>query len=145
MALMLGIAGLLAAPAMAEPRDTPARVVVVQRGGVYGGPARGPRGYRDATYERGYETGYKDGYERGRRDARDRRYDPQRHRWYRSGDRGYKGKFGPKPVYQQAYRDAFLSGYESAFVEVYGPRRGRPGRRGNSGAGFLQFGFGFDW
>jgi hypothetical protein len=48
-------------------------------------------------------------------------------------------------MYQQAYRDAFLSGYESAFVEMYGPRRGGPGRRGNGGTGFFQFGFGFDW
>jgi hypothetical protein len=89
-------------------------------------------GFAAAHYARlGYDTGYRDGYEKGRGDARSGRrdrYDPARHKWFKSASRGYKNHYGAKPAYQQVYRSGFQTGYEAAFRETYGyGGRGRPG------------------
>ena len=53
---------------------------------------------------------------KGREDAQDRdSYDPVRHSWYRSGDRGYNSRYGTKESYKLAYRDGFEAGYEQAY------------------------------
>lgn len=55
------------------------------------------------------ESGYRDGLLKGREDAEDRDdYDPSRHSWYRSADRGYERGYGTRDDYREQYRRAFL-------------------------------------
>ena len=62
------------------------------------------------------ESGYRDGLFKGREDAEDRDdYDPSRHSWYRSADRGYESRYGTKDDYREQYRRAFLEGYNEAY------------------------------
>ena len=64
------------------------------------------------------QNGVNDGYEKGIDDARRRRsFDPLRHEWYRSGDRHYEGRFGPREQYKDSYREGFKSGYERGYRE----------------------------
>ncbi len=93
-----------------------------------GYPQPQPYGYNysDPAFERGYA----DGYEKGLDAARDRDpYDPIRHRWYRSGDRGYGGWYGPRGHYRNTYRLGFRDGYEHGYRDgrVYRGNRGRIG------------------
>lgn len=75
-----------------------------------------------------YQNGYRDGLEKGREDARDRdSYDPVRHSRYRSADRGYSSRYGPKDQYKLVYRDGFEDGYREGFGQYRGGR-------GNSGS-----------
>jgi hypothetical protein len=68
-----------------------------------------------------YDNGYRDGLEKGREDANDRdSYDPVRHSWYRSGDRGYNSRYGTKDSYKLAYRDGFEAGYDQAYRGLNG-------------------------
>jgi hypothetical protein len=68
-----------------------------------------------------YDNGYRDGLEKGREDAQDRdSYDPVRHSWYRSGDRGYNSRYGTKDSYKLAYRDGFEAGYEQSYRGLNG-------------------------
>lgn len=70
-----------------------------------------------------YDTGYRDGVEKGREDAnRNNSYDPVRHSWYRSGDRGYNSRYGTKDSYKLTYRDGFEAGYEQSFRQLRGYR-----------------------
>ena len=78
--------------------------------------------YPDARYpesRRGYESegfrrGYEDGITKGREDVRDRdAFDPARHGWYRSADRGYNNRYGSREEYREEYRRGFLAGYDS--------------------------------
>ena len=63
-----------------------------------------------------YDNGYRDGLEKGREDLQDRdSYDPVRHSWYRSGDRGYNSRYGTRESYKLTYRDGFEAGYEQAY------------------------------
>lgn len=72
-----------------------------------------------------YDNGFRDGLEKGREDAQDRdSYDPVRHSWYRSGDRGYNSRYGTKDSYKLAYRDGFEAGYEQAYRGLNGTSRG---------------------
>jgi hypothetical protein len=76
------------------------------------------------------DRGFADGYDKGRHDAQSgRRFDPARHKWHRSGDRGYDRRYGPREEYRAVYRQAFEAGYERAFRERarYGSRY--PGQR----------------
>lgn len=80
------------------------------------GPAapgrRGYGGYQDPAFARGYS----DGYEKGHDDGEDRdRYDPVRHRDYRSADDGYFRDYGPKSAYENNYRAGFRQGYEEGY------------------------------
>jgi hypothetical protein len=91
-------------------------------GSTYGGPGRsGGPGYgrgrnpgADIASARGLDDGYRKGFEDGR--DRDRR-DPWRHRWYRDGDRGYRGSYGPRAWYERAYRSAFEQGYDQGYAD----------------------------
>jgi len=74
-----------------------------------------------------FDNGYRDGLEKGREDARDRdSYDPVRHSWYRSGDRGYNNRYGTRETYKLTYRDGFEAGYDEAYRQLrgYGTTRG---------------------
>lgn len=76
--------------------------------------------YPDARDSRGgysseaFRQGYQDGVYKGREDVDDRdSFDPARHSWYRSADRGYNSRFGSKDEYRSEYRRGFLDGYEN--------------------------------
>ena len=102
------------------------------------GASRYPEVYGSYPSDRGYannsvpfQSGQRDGYEKGREDARDNdSYDPVRHSWYRSGDRGYNNRYGTRDDYKLVYRDGFESGYERGYREVkgYGVNRGSGAR-----------------
>ena len=63
------------------------------------------------------ENGYRDGLVKGREDADDGdSFDPDRHAWYRSADRGYNSRYGSRDDYRAEYRRGFLEGYDSAYV-----------------------------
>ena len=63
-----------------------------------------------------YQQGYRDGLDKGREDANDRdRFDPNRHGWYRSADRGYDNDYGTKSQYQIRYREGFQAGYSEGY------------------------------
>ena len=86
----------------------------------YGDPRDGQRrGDYGATSE-GYRRGYDDGLVKGREDVDDRdSFDPARHSWYRSADRGYSSRYGSRDEYRSEYRRGFLAAYE----RVHGGRR----------------------
>ena len=77
------------------------------------------RGYGNNSVP--YDNGYRDGLEKGREDARDRdSFDPVRHSWYRSGDRGYNSRYGTRESYKLTYRDGFEAGYDQAYRSLRG-------------------------
>jgi flagellar biosynthesis/type III secretory pathway protein FliH len=89
-------------------------------GGGYGYPGQGGIRYGSSP---AFANGVRDGYEKGRQDGRDRHsFDPQRHKWYRSGDHDYKGAYGPRREYEDVYRRGFQEGYERGYRE-FGYRR----------------------
>jgi hypothetical protein len=98
--------------------------------GVYGNTypnANGRYGYNSVPYD----NGYRDGLEKGREDAGDRdSYDPVRHSWYRSGDRGYNSRYGSRETYKLTYRDGFEAGYEQAYRSARGYGAGSGTSRG---------------
>jgi hypothetical protein len=76
--------------------------------------------YPDARNSRGnysseaFRKGYEDGVYKGREDVGDGdSFDPARHSWYRSADRGYNSRYGSKDDYRAEYRRGFLDGYEN--------------------------------
>jgi hypothetical protein len=72
---------------------------------------RGDYGYASEGFRRGYD----DGVVKGREDVGDRdSFDPARHSWYRSADRGYNSRYGSREEYRSEYRRGFLAGYENA-------------------------------
>jgi hypothetical protein len=63
-----------------------------------------------------FDNGYRDGLAKGREDRGDNdSFDPVRHSWYRSADRGYNSRYGTKEQYKLAYRDGFEAGYQQAY------------------------------
>lgn len=77
------------------------------------------RSRNNRQYQFAYSNGYEDGYGKGRDDGRDwRRFDPMRHRYYRSADHHYDRHFGPRIEYERAYRDGFWSGYSAGYREA---------------------------
>lgn len=96
----------------------------------YRDPRSRPRGWgrNDGWYGQGRAGGYgsdigfqfgaRDGYEKGVEDARERRsYDVLRHKWYRSADRHYEGRYGSRQQYADLYRRGFQQGYEQGYRE----------------------------
>ncbi len=78
------------------------------------------------AYDAGYERGYREGFRCGRDDARDHRgYGWYRHDAYRDGDRGYRGRFGPRGPYVNGYRGGFEVGYRESFGRFARERRDR--------------------
>jgi hypothetical protein len=77
----------------------------------------------------GYDAGYRDGARAGGDDARDgRAFEYQRHRDYRSADRGYRSRDGRRDAYADQYRSGFVAGYRDAFYAGNGRGAG-VGRR----------------
>lgn len=71
-------------------------------------------------------NGFEDGYQQGLVDGRDRdRPEATRHSRYRNADQGYRREYGPRRVYQQAYRAAFEQGYDRGYRESRDRRRRR--------------------
>jgi flagellar biosynthesis/type III secretory pathway protein FliH len=93
---------------------------------VPGGTYPNTRGNYGYDYPRGgygyspaYSNGVNDGYQKGREDARDRdSFDPQRHKWYRSGDHDYRNEYGPRREYENLYRQGFQEGYARGYREL---------------------------
>lgn len=78
-----------------------------------------------------YDNGYRDGLEKGREDARERNsFDPVRHSWYRSGNRGYNNRYGTRDEYKLVYRDGFEAGYQQAYRQNGGTRYDSRNSRG---------------
>jgi hypothetical protein len=102
---------------------------------VGGGSANeyGPYGYRDRGYgvyaEWGYRPGQSSslraafdygrraGYEAGFDGWRYGRFDPMRHRFYRS-TRGWDNRFGGRDAYDLNYRNGFRAGYEDGYRDA---------------------------
>lgn len=137
MVAVLAVVGTasVASPALAQ--HGPPRASRPSQSRPYSGYPQQPYGYdrRDAAFERGWADGYERGFDAAR--GRDR-YDPLRHRWYRSGDRGYGGWYGPRDWYRDNYRLGFHDGYERGYREG----RMRRGGRGQVG-GWIGFGWRF--
>ena len=93
-------------------------------GGVYRDDRYGntyPTNGRNGVNSVPYDNGYRDGVEKGREDAGDRdSFDPVRHSWYRSADRGYNSRYGSRETYRLTYRDGFEAGYEQAYRQLRG-------------------------
>ena len=91
----------------------------------------GTSGYPDNRYPSGasynslaYRNGYQDGIAKAQEDTRDNdAYDPARHGWYKSANRGYESRYGTREQYAAEYRDGFLQGY----------RENHRGRTSNTG------------
>jgi hypothetical protein len=105
------------------------RGIVTNRG--YGNDRgyRDDRGYRN---DRGYGSGYgavlsvafrngeTDGYQKGLNDARDGKYpQPERQKWYRSGDRNYSGRDG---ISREEYKNEYRRGFQQGYARAYGER-----------------------
>jgi hypothetical protein len=89
-------------------------------GGPWTRDRRGPIGYQEPAYARGFS----DGYERGLNDGRDRdRYDPVGERDYRDGDNGYFRDYGSRDAYRNNYRAGFRQGYEDGYRDGQRYRR----------------------
>ena len=91
----------------------------VPRDGQYPGTYRYPDSRTSrrgdiASSSDGFRRGYDDGVVKGREDVGDRdAYDPARHGWYRSADRGYNSRYGSREQFRADYRRGFLAGYDS--------------------------------
>jgi flagellar biosynthesis/type III secretory pathway protein FliH len=96
-------------------RDTRGPSTYPNTGGYPGYPQQYPGqygGYANAAAQ----NGVNDGYEKGLEDVRkNRSFDPLRHAWYRSGDRHYEGRFGPREQYKDLYRQGFRDGYDRGY------------------------------
>jgi hypothetical protein len=89
---------------------------------------RYPRSYR---LDLAFGTGLNDGYEAGFEDGRRRhRFEPTREGRYRSANRGYDRRYGPRELWQARYRDGFRRGYDDGYNDgrrYYYRTHGRPG------------------
>ena len=86
------------------------------------------------SYNAAFDRGYDDGYQKGIEDSgKNRSFDPTRHAWYRSADRGYDSQYGTKAQYQNLYRDGFRDGYDEGFRDRdYNEGRTTSSSRGGS-------------
>ena len=109
-----------------DDRDTRDRGRAVPRTGRLpqgsGYPSTTPNRRRPANGVQGgvpFQNGYGDGLNKGREDADDRdSYQPNRHSWYRSANRGYNSRYGSREQYSAAYRQGFKAGYDDAYRAV---------------------------
>jgi hypothetical protein len=90
--------------------------------GASGNPGRGPaaRIYQDRASTAGYDVGYDKGLDDGRDGDR---YDPVRHREYRTGDRGFQESYGSRDAYANNFRSGFRQGYEDGYRDGTRNRR----------------------
>jgi hypothetical protein len=79
------------------------------------------------------QQGYMYGVNTGAADAqRGQSFSPQRSRYFRNGNQGYRSAYGNRGQYQQVYRNAFVQGYREGYQRYAGyNRRGNNGRWGN--------------
>jgi hypothetical protein len=63
----------------------------------------------------GFQDGWIDGHDAGM--ERDK-YHPENSGDYHKATNGYEGRFGDKDLYKQAYRTAYLDGYQAGFRSV---------------------------
>ena len=81
-------------------------------------------GQRDRSFA--FRQGYEDGLVKGREDTRDGdNFDPARHGWYKSANRGYNSRYGSREQYREEYRDGFMEGYRAEYRGT--GNRSRPG------------------
>ena len=91
-------------------------------------PYRRDRGYYN-TFEIARQQGYSYGMNVGAMDAqRGQSYKPQRSRYFKNADQGYRSDFGNKGQYKQVFRDAFVQGYREGFQRYAYNRRSNNGR-----------------
>ena len=77
--------------------------------------------WRDGWSAGAYDSGYHDGARAGGDDARSgRAFEYQRHRDYRSADRGYNSRDNRRDAYTQQYRAGFVAGYRDGFYSAGG-------------------------
>lgn len=93
--------------------------------GPYGYPERGygpynERGFRQrgSSLRAAFDFGRRDGFEAGLDAARFGRFEPMRHRYYRS-TRGWNGRFGARDAYDLNYRNGFRAGYDQGYRQAY--------------------------
>ena len=97
--------------------------------GPYGYPDRGYGVYAEWGYRNGgsslrgaFDYGRRDGYDAGIDAAHYGRYEPFRHRYYRT-TRGWDRRFGGRDAYDVNYRNGFRSGYEEGYRAARRSRR----------------------
>jgi len=84
-------------------------------------------GTRDSYASEAFRKGYEDGVYKGREDVGDGdSFDPARHSWYKSADRGYNSRYGSKDQYREEYRRGFLDGYENTHTGRQQSQASRP-------------------
>jgi hypothetical protein len=89
---------------------------------TYPGDRGGYGGY--GSYSPASDKGFSEGYEKGLDDGNDGdRFAPEQHKWYREGDRGYKGSYGSRDRYKIEYREAFRQGYDQGYRDSRGGGR----------------------
>ncbi|MEO5823763.1 MAG: hypothetical protein ABIT71_24925 [Vicinamibacteraceae bacterium] len=74
----------------------------------------GNRGGRSSSLRAAFDFGRRDGYEAGIDAARFGRFEPVRHRYYRS-TRGWERRFGTRDAYDVNYRNGFERGYQEGY------------------------------
>jgi hypothetical protein len=81
------------------------------------------------TFEIARQQGYSYGLNVGAADAqRGQSYKPQRSRYFKDADQGYRSDFGNKGQYKQVFRDAFVQGYREGYQRYAYNRRSNNGR-----------------
>ena len=97
--------------------------------GPYGYPDRGYGSYAEWGYRQGgsplraaFDYGRREGYDAGLDAASYGRFEPMRHRYYRS-TRGWDHRFGRRDAYDVNYRNGFRSGYEEGYRVARRPSR----------------------
>ena len=91
----------------------------VDRNGRYDPYGRDDRRAGRVGVAAAYNQGFTDGVTKAREDMRDGdRYDPARHDWYKSGDRGYNSRYGTRADYREDYRSGFIQGYDDTFRDT---------------------------
>lgn len=123
---------------VAQSRDPRDRRTAQPQAVPRGDQDRNGRGRYDDRYDERYRrptqrmdlafgTGLNDGYEEGYEDGEKRhRFEPTREGRYKSANRGYDRRYGPKELWQARYRDGFRRGYEDGFDDArrYNSRTG---------------------
>ena len=89
---------------------------------VYGGPY-GQSPYYGAGMQQAQQNGYQYGMHDGQIDRQaGRSYRATKNETYEHANAGYVSAYGPRGQYQQAFRQAYLDGYQRAYGSAgYGP------------------------
>lgn len=95
----------------------PAEGRAIPRGdGTYGYPDTRYPTQRAPSGSLPFRNGYQDGITKAQEDTRDNdAFDPARHGWYKSANRGYESRYGTREQYAAEYRDGFLEGYRGQY------------------------------